>query len=282
MNQKTTHDSVRFSPLALALVLFVILGLLALTTHAQTSAPDTVSVTVEDEVGNANPFDHQRNERTDFFNAEGQARSVVRTASGTPEKFAVVRESVPEERAELFSSVRETMWEDLNEQKEIIKAKIKEQQEERIHRREAHTARLSVSAQARLSEYAERMVGKMDTTLNRLLEIADRVGVRLETMEEASVDLSEAKEMLEDVYIRINNTREYVVLVGEVSMETFVSEYPEREREMIRASTLLAKEGIRSVHTALREVVRMVALSTHDTANDESSQTEGNSDVSSM
>lgn len=288
MNQKVTHDSMRFSPLALALVLFVVLGLLALTTHAQGPADDTVSATIEDEVGKENLFEQQEN-RTDFLEAQKQARTEFRAASGTPEDFTGAREEAQqmigvqgEEQEALFSSVRENMRAAFVEQKEILKAGVEARREARIARREAHTARLSVAAQARLSEYAERMVARMDTTLDRLLEITDRVGSRLEVMEERGADLREAKQMLENVYVLIDDAREYIVLAGEVSMETFLSESPELEKEAMRASALLAKEGIREVHTALSETVRILRLSALDTLDSETVEPEDTSDEASM
>jgi len=260
MNQKTSTESVRFAPLALALALLALLGLVAISAHAEVNEADDVAIAQKKTQRDA------RQER-DIFSEAGTDESGevivlddsdnLQNMEKREEKQMLLEEqktAFAEDRANRLEAYRSF----LEKKKNSIAVRAKEHQEERRLRQTNYRAALSLSAQVRLGQYVERIVIRMDTALSRLEQIAERIASRIEKTEEKGVDLSDAKVELANVRVLIEDAHEYVSLIGEVSTDTLTSETPKEQMQDIRDAVELAKDCINSIRGALTETVKLI------------------------
>ncbi|HCC04879.1 TPA: hypothetical protein DEP58_01060 [Patescibacteria group bacterium] len=262
MDQKTSTESVRFAPLALALALLALLGLVAISAHAQVEETDDIAIAQKKTQPDA------RQDRNIFSEAgtdESEEVMVLdesdesQTIEKREEKQVLLEEektAFAEDRAKRLEAYRSF----LEKKRNSITVRAKEHQEERRLRQTNYRAALSLSAQVRLGQYAERIVIRMDTALGRLEQIADRIATRIEKTEEKGVDLSDAKVELANVRVLIEDAHEYVSLIGEVSTETLTSETPKEQMQDIRDAVELAKDCINSIRGALTETVKLIRV----------------------
>ena len=266
MNQKTSTESVRFAPLALALALalalLALLGLVAISAHAE--------VDKADDAGSAQKktqLDDARQERNIFSEVDTNESEEVMVLDDVSDDFQNIEKR--EEKQVLLEEQKTAFAEDrakrldayrsfLEKKRNSITVRAKEHQEERRLKQTTYRAALSLSAQVRLGQYAERIVIRMDAALVRLEQIAERIATRIEKTEEKGVDLTDAKVELANVRILLEDAHEYVSLIGEVSTETLTSETPKQQMQDIRDAVELAKDCINSIRGALTETVKLI------------------------
>ncbi len=290
MNQKNTVETARFVPLAMAIVLFFVLGALAFIAHAEeTTDADTLREQMQANMDERQAlFNEQIEERKELYEErketfgalreDGVARSDFQEAASTSlrERIELFEEN-RDERQELFEQQREEMRASFEEQKEQLQARLEERKQEREERKEEYQARLSVQQQARLSTLSENMVNRMDTVVDRLEQIAARIEERISKLEEMhDVDLAEAREALAEVYTLLDSVKENIVLLGEVSMDTFTSEDPKAQVDELREVVALTKESIVEVHKQLQEVVENIKASMEVFVTDDDDEKERN------
>lgn len=274
MNQKITQDSIRFAPIALALVLFVVLGLMALRAHAEEF--EFGSSTFKEQM-QQNARERQelfQEQRVEFRKAAEEYRERYEEAragtSTTLEELKELRVEMREQTQQRFEEQKEARWQLFNEQREEVRNRFNEKRDEiknkmeerKQERSEEHKAKLSAKVQARLSEYVERIAERMEAAIGRLEQIADRIGARIDKMEtEKGVDLSAAKESLDDAYVLIGEAKEYAGLIGEVSVDALTSENPQNRKDEVRDAVKLTAESIMEIHKALSEAVMNIKAS---------------------
>lgn len=287
MNQKISTESVRSAPIALAVVLLVTLGLLALRVHAE----ETVA-TVQSDDAQQRMQDRVQEQRDIFKEAQSERQETLEEARGemkqvredATEELQAFRDEKREEmsllveeqksefeterakRLELFRTVLDTKKTELQE-------RVQEHKEERETRQTEYKARLSLSTQLHLGQYIERIVLRMDTALGRLEQIAERIGTRIEKKEADGIDLADAKVELNNTYVLIQDAHELIALIGAVSTDALTSETPEEEVHRVRDAVKLAKDAIVSIHNALSETVQLIKIGV---AEEESVDTEVN------
>lgn len=248
MNQKIIKDSIRFSPLALAVALSVVLGLLALQARAQ--EPESENAEAELEESQTKSLFGERNiER--FMETSQDAQS-----NEDGEEKRMLLDEGKQTQTEMMRALQEDRLTAFEKKKNELKERIETRKEERLVKQEEHKERLSAQAQMRLSSYAERIVTRMTTVIERMYSVTERTASRIQKMEEAGIDVTEMRIQHGEVYKLIEKSREYVALISEVTIDTLTSENPEDQKGEIRESVTLAKESIREIHIALMETVR--------------------------
>jgi len=293
MNQKNTTHTVRFVPVAMALVLFFILGLLALTVQAEELSD--ASLLREEMQSNMEErqalFEEQAEERKVQFEENREEFQMMRSEVASSEARAEFQIEAQEEhsamfgehmeeRRELFNEQREEVRSTLEEQRSRLKEQLEERKQEREERKAEYRARLNVQQQVHLSEYSENMYSRMTSIVSRLEDIADRAGNRIAKIEEEhGVILSKASASLEDVYVLIELVEENIALFGDSSVDMVTSEDPKTQMAELRETVLLVKESIQAVHEQLQETVENIKASaelfTVDTGKEDSGEDAG-------
>lgn len=260
MNQKTSNESIRFAPVALALVLLVFLGFLALRVHAE--GLEVGSEEVRQMI--ADKAEEQRQllkemQQEYLLALEDVSQERLRVNEEREEiqnTFVEQRSAFEIQRAKALETYRSLLGEKKNE----LREKVEEHKKERELKKEEYKAHLSLSAQVRVGQYVERIVFRMDTAIVRLEQIAKRLETRIEKIEGQGVDVSEAKVDLRNIYVLIEDAHEYVELIGDVSTEVLTSEKPKEQAQEIREAVGLAKDSIVTIHKALSETVQNIKV----------------------
>lgn len=269
MNQKTSTESLRFAPIALAVVLLAILALLALHVHAEEDVAVPEQTSLQDRVQEQRDlFKEVRDERQEVFQENQNELQIMREEGATSEELEAQR---LEQRAEMQLMVdmqrgemlqnREEVRAMLQEKKDALEGRIQERKETRAQMQTERKAKLGLEMQVRLGQYVERIVERMSTAVDRLEQITERVDLRIKKLEENGVNLSEANEKLHTITPLIADAREYITLISKVSIDILTSENPREESSEVREAVMLAKEGIKTIHTALSETVQLIKAS---------------------
>lgn len=247
MNQKIINESIRYSPLALALALFAVLALLSLEVRAQEAEGEVGTVETRDE--RTEPLFGERNMER-FME---QAQSIE--FSEQMERGAASLEEEKRVQIEMMRALQEERRESFEKKKDEIIERIETRKEEQLTHQQERTQRLEAQAQVRLSMYTERIVQRMISALDRMYAIAERTTSRIRKMEDEGMDMEMASVRHSEVYALIDRSYGYVGLIGEVTVAVLDSENPGDRRSEIRESVTLAKESIQAVHRALKEVI---------------------------
>lgn len=283
MNQKYISESMRYTPLALAIVLFFVLGFLAFQAQAEANTTDFDAIREQmkaDALERQAQYKRDAQERKEQFEQNKTELQELKGESARDE-FEQIRtenrnqsqevfEEYKAERIEMRSQQREEIRLLLEARKLEIQAKIEERKQERERKMEERQARLSVQKQAQLSQFSERIIERMNKAVERLRNISDRVASRIEKMETEGADVTAVRAELDDVYTFLTDAKELISLIGVTSVDTFTSEDPANQKQEIRDAVLLAKDGIKEVHIALSETVQLIkASSSSDSGDDE-------------
>jgi hypothetical protein len=275
MNQKNT-DSIRFSPLALALALLFVLGFFALQAHAQEyDGTDTTSVRekIQQHVAERVAVNTEENEKRQMLQESVLEDSALGDRAQerleNREEVREMREAYVSERVQLRNEQREEMHTMYLDRKDALLERIEERKQVRAEKVSERKAGLEERAQERIQGYATRILERMQAALGRLTQIADRITLRIEKLEEADIDLTDAKAELEDVYVLIEDAKEYIEIMNTTIADALTSEEPAAQKEEVRESITLAKDGLKAIHTALTETVVLVKASSKDMMNEE-------------
>ena len=272
MNKEITTNSIKYSPIALAIVLFFVLGLLAFQVRAEEGTTPEFNFREqmkENKDAQAELFEEQKEERREVFEQNRSEFEEMRAEGSSIDEMKELRTQTREEtqamlvehrteRSEFHSEQKEMMQTMFEERKNVLKDRVEERKQEREEKMEERKAKFSAKRQEVLTQFSERIVERMNAAFERLEQIAGRIDERIEKMEANGVDLSDAKNTLGDVYVLLEGADEYVALVGDVSVDTITSDDPASQKDEIRAAVELAKDSIKEIHRGLSETVQLI------------------------
>lgn len=136
-----------------------------------------------------------------------------------------------------------------------------ERLEETEERREEHRVALEANKEARIAGYLDNVSRKMSAAIERLNVLGDRIESRIEKIEEAGYDMTDARALLETAREKITEADTETATALD-DAKTALSEDMTRETFGAIASTLAhAKENLREAHQALVEVIRNMKAS---------------------
>jgi len=282
MNQKNTIESARLVSLAMALVLFFVLGAVAFVARAETtsgaaSLREEMQANMEER---QEQYEKQALERREMYEENQGKLETLREEGASNTEIQEAVSAAREERAELLAENREERRVLRQEQRDEIRqvfeeehsalqTRLEERKQEREERKEEYKARLSVQQQAHLSSYSENMSSRMEKLVEQLELIAARIAERIEKLEEMhDVDLSDARDGLAEVYTLIDAVKENIALLQEVAEDTFTSEDPKTQVEELREAVRLVKDSIGAVHAQLQETVVDIKASLEEVSDD--------------
>jgi len=131
-------------------------------------------------------------------------------------------------------------------------------------RRDERRETLRDAARARVHAFMERMLRRFDAAIQRLRNLADRVGSRIEKLEmqrHAGWDLTNAKELLATARVEIDAAAATLVAIR-ANLEAAVAEDdPRAAFEAIHEAIGEAKDAVRKAHRALVEAIVAIRAS---------------------
>lgn len=146
------------------------------------------------------------------------------------------------------TTTAESLRERMSERREAHRATMDERRDER---REAVTD----AARARVRAFMERMLRRFDAAIQRLRNLADRVGTRIEKLETNKNDLGHAKELLGAARVEIDAAAATLAAIRANLESAVAEENPHGAFEAIHESLAEAKEAVRAAHRALIETI---------------------------
>jgi hypothetical protein len=110
------------------------------------------------------------------------------------------------------------------------------------------------NASDRLTNIARRILGRFYAAIERMEHIANRVDSRIAKLEERGNDLSEAKRLLAEAWVKIDAAGEAVAEV-EINLGELIADTPHETLQKVRELLGTAKEALRSAHRALVDAI---------------------------
>ncbi len=110
--------------------------------------------------------------------------------------------------------------------------------------------------------HLDTMFTRFDGVIIKLTSLADRIEARIETLRADGVDVSEATEALEDAKTDIA-TAETVIEETQTTIKAAIDSEVEISREGLRDIVKESKEAIKTAHSALVDVVRLLKESSN-------------------
>ena len=279
MESSAVSQHTRFSSVALALVSLVFLGMLAIRVHAEEITPSPREQIQQLKEERATLFEENKAERASLFE-ENKAERADWRASSSEERATLIEENMLERRA-LFdenkeqriqwrASSSEVLHSAFENRREELKARVEARHAEVDSRREAVKARLAESAQERLGEFVSRMTERMNTALDRLDDVAERVASRIGKIEEVvGTELTEARMALDEATGLIDDARDDVAYLRSLTVEALASDDPKARMEEVREAAKIAKDSIVEVHRALRDAIVLIKESVSNSTKDD-------------
>ena len=165
-----------------------------------------------------------------------------------------------QERKEVLEQKKEQIRQEIQTRTEAVRAEMEAKREtvrsEVQQRREDALSKI----RERLQHFAEKIIERYEAAVNRLEKLSERIASRIAKMEEAGIDVTEAKELLEIADLKIETAAASVAAIGTVdeiiSSNTSTSTDTVRaDLSSLREEMAQAKADIKAAHAALVDVV---------------------------
>lgn len=264
MKQNDISMSMRLAPAALAAVLLMAtLGFLTLRVNAQEGGDDTTVARTQPGENGAERralLEEQKTERQEVAEGGFAGEEMQQLREEQREEMGDLRGEQNEERDAMRTEQQEAMGSAFEGRATALREQVRLHKEERQQKRQEYKAKLNLQTQARLGQYSGRITVRMNTAIERLNQIANRALARIEMIEEKGVDLTDARNELDQAYEALEAAETFVALFTEVSTEAFTSENPSAQVQGVREAAKLTKDSLKAVHTALSETVRLIKV----------------------
>lgn len=204
----------------------------------------------------------ERSERLDALRnirsrAQNQGDGAERPSATPTDRDRATQGLQRESGRRMGTTSTESLRERMGERREARRAEMETRRDER---RET----LRDAARARVHAFMERMLRRFDAAIQRLRNLADRVGSRIEKLEmqrHAGWDLTNAKELLATARVEIDAAAATLVAIR-ANLEAAVAEDdPRAAFEAIHEAIGEAKDAVRKAHRALVEAIVAIRAS---------------------
>lgn len=157
------------------------------------------------------------------------------------------------ENVELRSEVRARI--------EARKAEAEDRRVEMQERRSEIEVRLSERVQARIENFANGLFRALDAGVDRLENIAERIGSRIEKLEDQGLDMDAQAELLAGAELEIDES-EAEIAEAHLALEAMLSSDTPREAlEDVKLALSEAKQSLREAKQALMETLQSIKQS---------------------
>ena len=155
------------------------------------------------------------------------------------------------EKEALIQQKKEAVQNQFADKEELIQ----QRKEELEQHREEFRNRLTEKKKAIVSAYEERMVNRLHAALDRLELLADRIGSRIEKVND-QVDTAKALILIEEAKEKIGVLRTEVDNINTEIESLYDSDNPKTIFEEVRAKIKKIVEGIKEIHHLLVDAIK--------------------------
>ena len=192
-------------------------------------------------------------ERREMFDAAREQRDDM--VDGMKDHMASTTDAM-RMRAQQLMEKRDMVRDQVSDRRDQMRENFQEKRDEIMEKRDERKQALRDQAKDRFGAYIARIVNRLNTALERLTQIANRIESRIAKMEsEHNVDLSAASDALADARALINAAGDDVEFIGTVAEDVLSSDNPGERFGEIRDAVGVAKESLKGIHQALRDAV---------------------------
>jgi DNA repair exonuclease SbcCD ATPase subunit len=218
-------------------------------------------------------------QRRDLLQAQQQERQTMRedvhaqfvenrAASGTREALQArmatassgrqLLSDQQQERAMLRATDREALKGAVDEKRAQLQARLTELKQQMQDRKDQLKARLSDALQARLGTHIDTVGARMDSAIERLTQIADRIGTRIDSLQGEGADVADAGTALDDAYSLIDAARGDVTDFKTVAADVLASEDPKARMSDVRDAADLVKASLKAARSSLSDALKSI------------------------
>jgi len=189
-------------------------------------------------------------------------------------------ETVQQERQVESEEIREARQEQMEEKRQDFEAASEEQQAEMLEKREERSAALQERTQERITDLATNISDRMAAAIDRIRQIIDRFQVRMDTLAERGVDVSEAQRALNASTGHLNDAETTIANIDTMVAAVVTSESPREAWTEARETYAGIKADIKESHESLRLALSLLKIAVAEaeleprTSNQEDSDTE--------
>lgn len=170
-----------------------------------------------------------------------------------------VREQVPERSLDRPDRLQPPQ--DTQKIRENDTEKRKEIKEEALKAREERKSKLEADRKERVKQQTDRISENFERILKRIESVEGKVTERIITIEERGIDLTEAKTLLINVPIKIEEARQGITDMKNALQTALDSETPIESFRQAKEFVTIAKNKVKEAHQSLIKVVNAIKAS---------------------
>ncbi len=174
-------------------------------------------------------------------------------------------EEAQQERKDTFEENKEERQGQMEAKREEFSTATEAQKEEMAEKREERKGELQARTQERIKNLAANVSNRMEAAIDRIRQIIDRFQVRMDTLAERGVDVSEAQRALTASSGHLNDAETAIRNIDTMVAVVVTSESPREAWTEARATYAGIKADIKEAHASLRLALSLLKTAVAET-----------------
>jgi len=160
-----------------------------------------------------------------------------------------------------------------------MKEEMKEKRDALSERRDEQRGKLREAAARRIESFFARMYKRFEAAVERLDQLAIRIGSRIEKLKERGIDTSKSESLLATGKTRIQEAKDILLDVKGTDTAITESDTPKDVFMNVRDELKRAKEALKEAHAALVQSIRALKASAGINKTDDESDDDSDDDT---
>lgn len=192
---------------------------------------------------------------------QNNLRGFAPTTTNKNEQKKTLRERYQEKLEAFTTSKKENAQEVIGGFNENVQQRNQEAKQIMEEKKQEIMGRLDAQKKDRVKRQTDKIVLNFENALKKIEEISQKVQARIETMEERGVDLTEAKNLISETFIKIEEARISISEMKNAFLSALDSETPRETFAQTKEVAKISKEKIKEAHQSLIKVINAIKAS---------------------